>query len=128
MNELIVTREGTIEHRPKFEATPVSGTGDAVCLCDRWRERGRGGRRGRLHVREGDRTAEREREREREDKREGKRSSLHPLAFTALYRRGYRFRGTNSEKRALPRVVGTIDRNKKYHTVDPHSFDRHATR
>lgn len=80
-------------NRPKFEATPVSGlsTRDTVLVCSFVRgEEVR--QRGKLHVREEDRTVE------REDKRGGKRSSLHPLAFTALYRRGYRFRGTNSEK------------------------------
>ena len=55
--------------------------------------RGEEVQRGKLHVREEDRTVE------REDKRGGERSSLHPLAFTALYRRGYRFRGTNSEEK-----------------------------
>lgn len=61
------------------------------CLCACSQE-GKRSQRGKLHAREGDRAVE------REDKRGGKRSSLHPLAFTALYRRGYRFRGTNSEE------------------------------
>lgn len=72
-------------------------------------------------MREGDKTVE------REDKRGGKRSSLHPLAFTALYRRGYRFRGTNSEKRSLLRVFGAFDRNKGI-TVNSNASNRLTSR
>ena len=86
MNERINchVREETIEHRPKFEATPVSLVRETRCACVIARERGeevQTGGGGRLHAREGDRTAERERERTKERENEVRCTRSRSLHF-----------------------------------------------